>query len=428
LTIVYILIAILVLMLLITVHEFGHYITGKLLKFQINEFSIGFGKAIYKKTKKNGEVFSIRMVPLGGFCAFEGEDEDNPNPRAFNNQKPWKRMVVLAGGVVFNFVFGVITAAIYLMVAGYSVPQISFLTPGNQNTSFLVGDKIVAVDGVSIESYRNMSSLVAKYGKNETFSVTVERKVGDTYELVILDDVKKFESQAFYFASAISTNKKIFKDVGGVATEISLSEFNDYLLIIVPEKNQDGSIKDLSLNNETTKFYKSENLSSENAYTTQELKELAGIVLSQGGTSLGFVYLGVQEHYGFFESLLKAWPFSFYLCSVILSALGGLFTGATKLSDMGGTFTAIAQMAEVTSLGFSQFLLLLPLLSMNLALFNFLPIPSLDGARTVFVGIEAIRGKPINPKVEGWIHTIGLMLLLALVLFLDGYQLITRLF
>ena len=101
-TVVYILIALLVLLLLITVHEFGHYVTGKLLGFKINEFSIGFGKALYKKTKKNGEVFSVRLVPLGGFCAFEGEDEENPSPKAFNNQKPWKRMIVLAGGVFFN--------------------------------------------------------------------------------------------------------------------------------------------------------------------------------------------------------------------------------------------------------------------------------------------------------------------------------------
>ena len=72
----YIAIAILILMLMITIHEFGHYIAGKILKFKINEFSIGFGKALYTKTKKNGEVFSIRLIPLGGYCAFEGEENE----------------------------------------------------------------------------------------------------------------------------------------------------------------------------------------------------------------------------------------------------------------------------------------------------------------------------------------------------------------
>ena len=425
-SVVYILIALLVLLLLITVHEFGHYVTGKLLGFKINEFSIGFGKALYKKTKRNGEVFSVRLVPLGGFCAFEGEDEENPSPKAFNNQKPWKRMIVLAGGVFFNFLFGVLSSVIYLLVSGFAVPEIAFFTPANQNAGFEVGDRIVAVDGVSIEAYRQMSSLTGKYALNEKFSVTVERKVGDEYEIVVIDDVQKYTGPAFYFASKLKIDQKIFKNVGGTATEISLEEFNEYLLSIEPVKNGD-KYEDLNLNSETVKFYKSAEMTDENAYSTEELENLCGITFSTGGTSLGFVYRSVSKSYGFFEALFKAWPFSFYLGGTILSALGGIFTGATTLADMGGTFTAIAQMAEVTSWGFNQFLLLLPLLSINLALFNFLPIPALDGARALFVGIEAVRGKPINRKVEGWIHTIGLFVLFALVIFLDGYQLITRL-
>ena len=90
-----ILVAILVLLLMITIHEFGHYTAGKLLKFKINEFSVGFGKALYSKTKKNGEVFSIRLIPLGGYCAFEGEDTTSEEGASFNAQAPWKRLIVL---------------------------------------------------------------------------------------------------------------------------------------------------------------------------------------------------------------------------------------------------------------------------------------------------------------------------------------------
>ena len=102
--------------------------------------------------------------------------------------------------------------------------------------------------------------------------------------------------------------------------------------------------------------------------------------------------------------------------------LGGLFTGATALKDMGGTVTAVSQIAEISQMGISYFLLLLPLLAMNLAVFNVLPVPSLDGARAVFVIIEMIRRKPINRKIEGWIHTIGLFVLLGLVIFFDVYH------
>ena len=85
-TVFSVIVAILILLATITVHEFGHYIVGKLLKFKINEFAIGMGPAIYKKVKKNGEVFSIRIFPLGGFCAFEGEDEDDETVKK-KNQK-----------------------------------------------------------------------------------------------------------------------------------------------------------------------------------------------------------------------------------------------------------------------------------------------------------------------------------------------------
>ena len=130
----YILLALAVLLVLITVHEFGHYVAGKMLGFKINEFAIGFGPKIFSRTnKKTGEVFSIRVLPLGGFCAFEGEDEDNPNPDAFNNKKPWKRLIVLVSGVLFNFLFGIITAVIFLNVNGYALPCIADFSPNNLN-------------------------------------------------------------------------------------------------------------------------------------------------------------------------------------------------------------------------------------------------------------------------------------------------------
>ena len=420
--VLYIIIAIVILLVLITVHEFGHYTFGKLLKFKINEFSVGFGKALYSKTKKNGEVFSIRMIPLGGYCAFEGEDEENPTPAAFNNQKPWKRMIVLAGGVFFNFLFGVLTAAIYLMVTGYGVPVVSFLAPDSVNINLQEGDRIVAVDGVSIEAYRQFATLAGKYELNEEFELTIERNVGGSFQKRT-ETVHKYSGEAFYFASATTIGEnKIYKDNSGTPEELSLEDFNNYLMSIVPEMGEDGKYIIISLNSDTVKFYKDDSLSENAEYSDKEIKELVGLTLSGKGTSLGVVYTTEKMGYGFFESLVKAWPFCFYICGLILGVLGGIFTGATKVSDLGGTITAISQMGSVMELGFSSFLLLLPLLSMNLALFNFLPIPSLDGAREVFVLIESVRGKPINRKVEGMIHLVGLVLLFALVIVLDGYH------
>ena len=127
----YVIVALLALMVMIVVHELGHYTAGKLLGFKIDEFSIGFGPAIFKrKNKKTGEVFSLRPFPIGGFCAFHGEDADgalldadgNPvkdskgnvvkDPDAFNNQKPWKRLIVLFSGAFMNFLSAIVIITI----------------------------------------------------------------------------------------------------------------------------------------------------------------------------------------------------------------------------------------------------------------------------------------------------------------------------
>ena len=109
-----ILLAIGILLAMVTIHEFGHYVAGKLLGFKINEFSVGFGPALFKKrSKKTGELFALRVIPLGGYCAFDGEDdyeeeedkkEEYPEPKGarFNDQKPWKRIIVLLAGAAMK--------------------------------------------------------------------------------------------------------------------------------------------------------------------------------------------------------------------------------------------------------------------------------------------------------------------------------------
>ena len=172
-------------------------------------------------------------------------------------------------------------------------------------------------------------------------------------------------------------------------------------------------------------YYKDEAL--ETAYTLDDIKSFLKdstiyYVNSAESATMGITYTYQAEKYTLWESLTKSWPFCINLCGMILSALAGLFTGATAVKDMGGTITAVSQIAEISQMGLDYFLLLLPLLAMNLALFNVLPIPSLDGARALFVFIELIFRKPVPRKIEGWIHTIGLFLLLGLVIFFDVYH------
>ncbi len=419
--ILYVLLALLILLVLITVHEFGHYIAGKIFKFKINEFSIGFGPAIYKRTKRNGEIFSIRALPLGGYCAFEGEDEDGKDrPGAFNTRPAWQRLIVLISGVLFNVMFGIITSAIYLMVAGNTLPVIAAARNEALTQGLQKGDVIVAVEGRSVEAYRPIADILSDNKGNQTLHLTIERN-GERQELVI--NKTTITNGYFYVADS----SKIYNNLYVVDSEnpgqylaVKLDDFRQDLMNY--EVTIDGETKSV---NSSVKYYRL--VDGEYVeYTYEDMIKDQTIVYSSGENSLGIVYYQVAGKYGFFESLGKAWPFSGYVCKVIFKALGGIFTGATHIKDLGGTITTISTIADYTAVNPLIILYLFPMLSLNLAIFNILPIPALDGARAVFVIIEMIRRKPINRKVEGWIHTIGLFVLLGLVLFLDIFHLVVH--
>lgn len=411
--VIYVLLAIVFLMVLIMVHEFGHYLAGKILKFKINEFSIGFGPAIFSKTKADGEKFSVRIIPLGGYCAFEGEDEDNDSEGAFNKQKPWKRLIVQSAGVVFNFLFGLIMSVVYLGMANYALPKVIAVSDGNSN-QFMVGDVITEVNGEKFDYYKvsattleQFSKRLSEYGEGEEIILTIERD-GKEQQLV----VKKEKRDAFRY---VLYPEKIIEN----AYYLSGEEYIKF------ESTESLSNYLKNVENELASVYKvveEEGAQKFVAYKDEEVSSLCGISTSNSGVSLGIMQTFEYRKYSFGEALLYAFPFCIDVCWLILKLLGGIFTGATAVSDLGGTVTTVQQIAEVTSIDWRYIFYLVPLISMNLAVFNILPIPALDGGRMLFVIIEWIRKKPIDRNVEAYIHFFGLIILFALVIFLDCYH------
>ncbi|NCB48433.1 MAG: RIP metalloprotease RseP [Clostridia bacterium] len=409
--ILYIAIAILALLFMITIHEFGHWTAGKLLKFKINEFSIGFGKAIYQKTNKNGEKFSIRIFPLGGYCAFEGEDEDKKEVvGAFNSQKPWKRLIVLFMGAFFNFLSAIIFSAIFLMSFGYadkvqvkSVEVPSIVEAGQEQTWLMEGDIILAVNGTETnfvyDQYFN--SLIAGYETNEEFSITVKR---DGQEIILNDICRSWFALNFEentdFEKAYSTNGVNFS----------------YAII---EDNSDFKIVKIDGDNNILATYTPDDSGE---VTIDGYKFLLTSGASVAESSLYISKIGVITQYykyGFFEVIGESFAFCFKWAWKILIILWQLVSGQLALNSLGGMVTTVVTIAEVTSQNFANLLLLVPLISINLAVFNLLPIPALDGARMVFVGIEWVRKKPINRKIEANIHFVGLVILLAFIVLVD---------
>ena len=161
----YILLAILIFGLLILVHEFGHFLAAKLLDVQVNEFSLCMGPALFQR-KKGETTYSLRLIPIGGYCAMEGEDEQSENPRAFTSKPVWTRAVILVAGVFMNFLTGLLILAILLSTsAGFYSPVITDFEEGcpyQGEDALQVGDEILSVDGEKVYIYSDLSMLWAR--------------------------------------------------------------------------------------------------------------------------------------------------------------------------------------------------------------------------------------------------------------------------
>ncbi len=166
-------VAILVLLLMITVHEFGHYIVGKIFKFNIEEFSIGFGPAIFKKKKKDGEIFAVRLLPLGGYCSFGGEETDAVKEGDFNSKPPYQRILVLIAGATMNLILAVVVAGLSLGIYGTPVYKI-VETDGHAMQHFMAEDVILSAEGENV--YATFTEL-SKFYSDKTEGDTVKFKV-----------------------------------------------------------------------------------------------------------------------------------------------------------------------------------------------------------------------------------------------------------
>ncbi len=201
-----ILFAILFFGVIIALHEFGHFSTAKLFKIKVNEFSIGMGPAIFKK--KMGEtLYALRLLPIGGFVSLEGEDEISDDPRAFGNQKAWKRFIVIAAGAILNIVLGLVLIGIMLGISG-AVPTtvVSDVTENmyTAETGILKGDKIISIDGTKVHSARDLYYCL--YRNNDgKYDITLRRD-GEKLEFSQLDVVYDMEQG---FCSFIVGNEKV---------------------------------------------------------------------------------------------------------------------------------------------------------------------------------------------------------------------------
>lgn len=395
--IIYIILAIVFLLFMVLVHEFGHYIVGRMLKFKITEFSVGFGKTLFSRKNKRGELISLRLFPLGGYCAFAGEEETDANKKdAFTNQAPWKRILVFLAGVTFNFATAVLFSFILLCTVGYDIKQVDRpmvfnstqishyvdascvdqLALINEEEKLQEGDVIISINGKKID-----------FAYGVTYQAVYEEEWGKLQTWV--KEGKSFESFPLSYALVRRGDEHTIVKMGFYRFETY--EIKDKEK--VPERDENG---DIVINANT----------GEVEYKTIEY--------------YGWNSVNLKNYiFSFGEALERAVPMAFGFGWVVLKSLWMLITFQLPISAIGGPITTISTIATVTQQNAVNFLVLIPLISANLAVFNALPIPALDGSHVVFTLIEAIRKKPIKRETENLIHTIGLLILFGSVILID---------
>ena len=181
-----ILFAILIFSVLIFVHELGHFVAAKLSGVQVNEFSMFMGPVIWKK-QKGETLYSLRCIPIGGFCAMEGEDEDTESPRSFQKAAWWKRLIILVAGAAMNFVIGVlIMILVYAPSQQFVVPVIDFFEPTcvlQGEDGLQPGDRFLEIDGEKIFVHSDYSTILG-LNPGDIHDIVVERNG----EKVVLED------------------------------------------------------------------------------------------------------------------------------------------------------------------------------------------------------------------------------------------------
>ena len=398
---VYILLAIVILLFMILMHELGHYIAGKILKFKINEFSIGFGFPIFSKTnKKTGEKFSLRIFPLGGYCSFDGEDgENDQSPTAFNKQKPWKRIIVLLGGVTMNFLTAIIFSWILLSTIGYDVPQIQRYSQEYLNP-YMEEDVITHINGEKIDF---------AFGGNYVTMVNEQRANAQKEYQAWIDEYYELNEE---YPTQEELNKYLNE-----TTESGNGNFYTFEMT-VKRKAEEGQKVDLTIKVypviEFEEVTETAEDGSEVVTQKQQLYVFVGLESSEDETPCTVAYV-----YNAWEGFCRSFEMAFGWAWVVLKSLWMLITFQIPITQITGTIGTITTIATMASQSLSYLLIFIPLIAANLAIFNILPIPSLDGAHIFFTIIEWIRGKPINPKVENMIHFVGLCVLLGFVVIVD---------
>ena len=415
-----ILIALLVFSVIVLFHELGHFLLAKRNGIAVTEFSLGMGPRLLS-TEKGGTRYSLKLFPIGGSCMMVGEDEDDDSEGSFNNASVWARISVVEAGPIFNFILAFVFAMIITSVVGYDPARVLQVTEGSPaaQAGLKEGDIITEFQGRHISIGRDLDSYMTLHGlKDEEISLTYERD-GKKHDIQFQANSESRYMLGFTYLSEgtpeitqVMLNSAmakagvmpgdIIREINGTAVADS-QELQAYL----QEHPLDGTEITLGIERDG----KVETISAIPQMTKQ--------------VDSGFIYNIYREKTNFLGVMKYSAVEVRYWVSTTVESLMMLIKGQFSVNDLSGPVGIIDVIgdsyeeakSEGAMMVWMQMLYWAILLSANLGVMNLLPIPALDGGRLVFLLIESVRKKRLNPNVEGMIHFAGFVLLMMLMVF-----------
>ncbi|ODB44918.1 RIP metalloprotease RseP [Pseudoalteromonas sp. BMB] len=430
---------ILALGILVTVHEYGHFWVARKAGVKVLRFSIGFGKPLVKWYDKHQTEYVIAAIPLGGYVKMLDERVDDVPEQerhlAFNNKPVLSRIAVVAAGPIANFLFAIVALAAMYMVGVQSVkPVVGGVTPTSiaADAGFQSGDHIIALNDELVHSWQDVTfELMAHLGEASLVAKVQDEKGSLAIRTLRLSDWKLEKQDEAPLTSVGITpyrppltlqlgyvEEGAAADKGGLQVEDTLVAINGDKLAswqqlvsrVQKSANQAISIDILRDGQPQTLTV------TPQAKTSPEgvVQGYLGVVPVMEKWPNGYIE---TRQYGILDSMVLGIRKTYDLIALSFDMIGNLITGQVSVKNLSGPVGIAVSAGNSVSYGLVAFLGFLALISVNLGVFNLLPLPVLDGGHLMYYLIELIRRKPVSEKTQEFGFKIGAALLLALTFF-----------
>lgn len=418
--------------ILVIVHEWGHFYTAKKLGVKVEKFAFGFGPKLWSMVHK-GTEYMWCLFPLGGFVKMAGDERDQVtgDPQEFYSQPVGHRALIVFNGPLVNFILAYVCLILVFMLGRPDMPaRVNDLVKDYPAymADIKIGDDILAVNGEDVFGWDELKKAISR-SKAEAIDLTIKRD-----ESIFETRVIPKEEEGISIFGKVEKKRTIgITPFSNVIGEVSASSpagksgliEGDRIISVDGASIEGWALLQTSISQSTNTFIALEVL-RDNKILNFNVEPKIVLTKDDDGLEVEIRQIGISPYqelasyeFGFLTSVVKGTSLFWEYSVMTLKALYSMVTGSMSAKDnVGGPVLIFTIVKKAAEMGMAHFLLILGVISLNLAIFNLLPIIPLDGGHLFLMGIEKLRGRPLPEKIDETISKAGLTLILLLAVFI----------